>query len=253
MNISKESLITVNEILADVLTETEDEDFRLFTRGWYISQVQQALEELSFDTLLLILHRDFVFPSVTYAIDLPENTFNLKEIYVYNGALGHPSNKQPVRWKKNYYSHGAGKSYLANNTSDTSEDPYIIEPISSSSEGSLLYASIENGNLTFSSGCASYSFIHLVYNGTLTPIGDTPMVPQFFRQAVKLWASLEFYRRMRKRDKNYYSSIFTSTYNELYKPFTGVWHTAMKRINSMDTKVINDLKEYLSKMNANGM
>ena len=85
MNISQESLITPDEILADVLTETEDYDFREFTKGWYISQIQQCLEELSFDTLMLTLYDDFEFPSATMAKALPANSFNVKDIVLVVG------------------------------------------------------------------------------------------------------------------------------------------------------------------------
>ena len=50
MNFSPHSFVSVNEILADVLKITNDDGFKINTRGWYISQIRQALQELSFDT-----------------------------------------------------------------------------------------------------------------------------------------------------------------------------------------------------------
>ena len=50
MNFSPSSFITVNELLADVLKSVKDSDFKANSKGWYTSQAQQALEELSFDT-----------------------------------------------------------------------------------------------------------------------------------------------------------------------------------------------------------
>ena len=75
---------------SDVLQVTGDEDFREFTRGWYVSQIQQCLEELSFDSFMVVLDDDFEFPE-NYALALPANTFNVRGIWVYNGAIGDPT------------------------------------------------------------------------------------------------------------------------------------------------------------------
>ncbi len=247
MNISFDSLITPDQILADVLTETEDYDYREFTKGWYISQMQQCLEELSFDTFLKVIEDDFDFPVDTLAFRLPANSFNLRGIWVYNGSIGVPSDSQRVLWKRGYYTRGFDKDFIAENKHGQ-QGPYIW-PISETSESQYLWASVDNGIIQFSQSAASYSYIHLRYNGTLIPIGETPLIPQFFRQAVKLWVSLEFYRRMRKRNPRTYSVLFRDTHKELHAPFTGVWDIAMVRSMSLDSKARSDFKEYLSKMN----
>jgi len=248
MNISYESLITANEILADVITETEDYDYRLFSKGWYLSQMQQCLEELSFDTFIKTVYTDDAFPSASLAYSLPENTFNVKNIFVYNGALGVPTDSQRVLWKRGGYTTGPDSSFFAENKAGQDEDPYIAH-LSQTSEDDALWASIDNGVIYFSNAAATYSYIHLRTNGTLTAIGDAPLIPQFFRQAVKLWVVLEFYRRMRKRNPRMYGSLFNATHDELYAPFRGKWDEALARSRTLDTKARNDLKEYLSKMN----
>jgi hypothetical protein len=250
MNISQDSYITPDEILANVLNEVGDEDYRTFTRGWYMSQIQRCLEELSFDSCMLQLDDDFEFPADTFRLYLPANTFNVKEIFVYNGTLGSPSNLEPVRWKRNYKTKGPDKRYFGNNTAASNYQDLYITPITSDTESLLLFANVYNGMVEFSQSCSSYSFVKLYYNGTLTPIGETPFVPQFFRQAVELWVALQYYRAMRRRDQKY-NSLFNSVYAELNKPFTGVWDKAVVRAKSLDSKLGEDLKEYLSKMNAN--
>lgn len=249
MNISQDSYITPDEILANVLNEVGDEDYKTFTRGWYMSQIQQCLEELSFDSCMIQQDDDFEFPADTFRLYLPANTFNVREILVYNGTLGNPSNLQTVRWKKNYRTKGRDKGYFAVNNSTLDQDLYIT-PLTSDSESTLLYANVYNGMIEFSQSCSSYSFVKLYYNGTLTPIGETPFVPQFFRQAVELWVVLQYYRAMRRRDQKF-NTLFNSVYAELNKPFTGVWDKAVVRSKSLDSKLGEDLKEYLSKMNTN--
>lgn len=248
MNFSLDSLVTPDEILADVLTETEDFDYRDFTRGWYMSQMQQCLEELSFDTFMVEIDNDFPFPSETSAISLPANAFNVRGIWVYNGSLGVPTNSQIVSWKRGAYSRGSGKSFFAEHKAGQTENPWIL-PISDTVQSELIWASINNGVVQFSSQAATYSYVHLRYNGTFTPIGETPFVPPFFRQVVKLWVTLEYYRRMRKRNPRVYRTIFKDVYDELYGGFSSKWDTAITRSKSIDTKSANDLKEYLSKMN----
>lgn len=248
MNISLNSLVTPDEILSDVLMVTGDFDHREFPRGWYISQIQQSLEELSFDTYMNVLDHDFEFPSETMAIALPANTFNVKGIWVYNGLLGSPTDSQNVRWKRGAFTRGPDKSFIAENKPDQTEDLWIIPP-SNTAESELLWASIQNGVIQFSSKCSTYTYVHLRYNGTLTPIGETPFVPQFFRQAVKLWTLLEYYRVMKGRNPRTYRASFKDTHDELHASFTGKWDQALKRSRSLDTKAASDLKEYLSRMN----
>ena len=50
MDLSPHNFVSVNEILADVLKIVKDSSFKLNSKGWYTSQIQQALEELSFNT-----------------------------------------------------------------------------------------------------------------------------------------------------------------------------------------------------------
>jgi len=248
MNISALSLITVNQILADVISETEDYDYRDFTKGWYTSQIQQCLEELSFDTFINILDDDYAFPSTTMILELPANTFNVRGLWVYNGSLGNPSDVQMVRIKSGAYVNGPSKSFFSENKAGQTQDPWIY-PLSETTQDDLIWASMQNGSVHFPDKAGTYSFVHIRYNGTLTPIGDTPLIPQFFRQAVKLWVTLEYYRRMRKRNPRTYGSLFNAVHNELYAPFVGKWDVAILRSKSMDSKAISDYKEYLSKMN----
>ncbi len=63
MQFSKHDFVTVNEILADVLKIVQDTDFKINSKGWYTSQIQQALEELSFDTFFLTINRTFPVPN----------------------------------------------------------------------------------------------------------------------------------------------------------------------------------------------
>jgi len=252
MEFSRERLITPDEILADVLEEAQDYGYREHTRGWYVSQMQQCLSELSFDTLLLKLFQDFAFPAATLALSMPENSWNIRRVYVYDGLLGDPVTVKKVRWKRGYTTYGAGVGWIADNKADIDDDPFLI-PLSSSAQENIYFAEMQNGVITFSSNCADFPFVRLYFNGTITPIGETPVVPEFFRQAVKQWTMLEVYKIRRNKNPRAYRVIYNDAYNELYRRFDGTWEKAMKRAKKLDKQMADDVKEYLSKMNINNI
>ena len=44
MEFSNDSMISVEEILADVVRECQDTNYRRRTKGWYVSQVKYGLQ-----------------------------------------------------------------------------------------------------------------------------------------------------------------------------------------------------------------
>jgi len=248
MNFSTDRLITPNEILADVVEESQDYSFREHTKGWYVSQMQQCLSELSFDTFLLKLWDDFVFPAGTLALAMPANSFNIRRIYIYDGLLGSPSTQKRVRWKRNYATRGAGMDFTADNKAGTEDDPFMV-PISQSTQDDIYFAEMQNGVITFSSNCASFGFVRLYFNGSLAPIGETPFVPELFRQAVKEWVMLQVYRIRRNKNPRVHRTTYMDAYNEFHRRFDGTWAIAKLRAKRIDQQMADDVKEYLSKMN----
>ena len=111
MNFSPHSFVSVNEILADVLKITNDSGFKINTRGWYISQVRQALQELSFDTFFDEKNEELIIPN-DLRVDMPKGAFNLKQLFLFNGTKCNVGSNTPTVWyKQNYWTGGNG--YLA--------------------------------------------------------------------------------------------------------------------------------------------
>lgn len=244
MNFSPNNAITVNQILSDVVLEINDEDYRLFTPGYYTSLIQQALEELSMDSFMLKLWKDFEFPAHTYSLELPKGAFNVIEVFLFNGDCNDVNSMQRVVYKRGYSTRGDGHGNISRN--NTNADDYFITAYSDSEE--TYFCTLQNGSLVFGSACAVFEKVRVYYNGVLTNIGDVPLVPLPFRQAVKDWVVEKCYRILKGRDPRY-RVLWSDIYNTLYKDFSGTWDIACKRASSLDTKVIEDYKEYFSKMN----
>jgi hypothetical protein len=108
------------------------------------------------------------------------------------------------------------------------------------------YANIQNGTLMLSSTCSSYSKIRMICNGMGVEVGDIPIIPRFFEQAIKDWVKEKFYEAMKARDPRLYRSLWMDARDERTNLRTGSWKEARKRIASMDSWMKEDLNEYIS-------
>ena len=244
MEFSPQSSFTVNQILADVLREVDDEDYLLYPPGYYTHLIQTALEELSLDTFFLDLYKDFDMPTDTLKIEFPKGAFNLRQAFVWSGDNCVVENMRELHFKRNYRTQGADHNYTAKNRKDSSD--YFIRPYTESSD--TLYCSLQNGFIILSSTCTSYSKVRLYYNGVLTDMGSVPVIPLPFRQAVIDFVVEKTFRKLKVKDMKY-RILWTDIYNVLYKPFDGTWAVALSRARNLDSKVLEDYKEYFSKMN----
>jgi hypothetical protein len=84
MDLSPKNFVSIDIILADVLKTVDDASTKLNSKGWYTSQIQQALEELSFDTFFDERNANFDVPK-DLRLELPEGAFNLRKVYLFNG------------------------------------------------------------------------------------------------------------------------------------------------------------------------
>lgn len=246
MEVSRQNMLSVNEILADVLVELNDEANKLFTKGFYTSQIQKALSELAFDTLFHKIQKDYPFPTETLNLPYPDGCFNLDQIYVYNSKDCAVESMMNVRWKDRYVTGGKDMGYTAEAHSQTNDN--FINYFGNSIEDNL-YFGVQNGIIYFSSSCSSYDRVRVVFYGTPTKIGDVPFIPEIFRSAVIDYVCEKCYRMLKARNPNLYRILWSDVYNTLYKPFDGTWDKALYRMRSMDEKMKRDLKEYLSAPN----
>jgi len=247
--------ISANHIIASVAKTVDDEKFRKgFSKGWYISQIQDALQELAFDTFYQEVTIDKDIPS-NLRLEIPKNVFNIREVYVYDGdGCCSPTNSQIVHWK-NLFNNKGKEGYTArvrdNNSGSTSnQSPFVadLNEIDTSSYygGARYYANMQNGTLMLSSGCKSFSKIRLVCNGMGAEVGEIPIIPRFFEQAIKDWVKEKWYEAMMGRDPRTYKLLYQDARDVRTNLRTGSWKNARIRVSSMDSWVKEDINEYIS-------
>lgn len=244
MQFSPDDLLSMNIIKTDVLVEVDDEEEKVFTPGWYTSQIQQATEELSFDTFFHTLYLDFNLPE-SLRLKIPSGAFNVKKIFLWSGDDCTVDSQMNVYIKDTYYRMGTNSGYTAMNRPNI-EDPFIA---GHTLGDSIYFASLQNGYIHFGEACSGYDKVRIYFNGVLNNIGDVPFIPRQFRQAVKKWVVLQVYSSLKSRDPKVYRPLYVDTYNELYAPFDGIWDKAAYRAKCLDSKYREDLGEYLSKGN----
>lgn len=261
MNFSPHSFVSVNEILADVLKITNDAGFKVNSRGWYISQIRQALQELSFDTFFDERNEELLIPN-DLRVEMPKGAFNLKQIFLFNGTKCNVGNNTPNVWyKQNYWTGGNG--YLARDKWDNNGDPFYRtrsgnpqarNEVRLGSDSQLYYFGIQNGLIMLSESCRKYEKIMIFYNGIGGEIDNTPVVPQFFRQAVKDYVSsygleASIAQEMDPTKMNKLTYLKNGVDARLHKEYDGSWAKAEQRAKHTDKKVRQDMKEYLARMN----
>ena len=198
MNISKHNMISPEEILSDVLKLANDESMKDNSKGYYLSLIQQALQELAFDTFFDIRNESFPVPK-KLRLDMPKGAFNIREIYLFNGTECNINNSQIVYWKRNYITKGNGfvardkglnnnDPFYNNRTLGISGgDPSLRRVNTNSSITQAYYFNVQAGEIMFSSNCRNFENVFIVYNGTGCDIGEVPFIPQLFREAIKSW------------------------------------------------------------------
>ena len=261
MNISPQNFVTPDEILADALKLVNDSGFKINSKGYYISQIQQALEELSFDTFFLEENSSVDIPE-NLRIELPRNAFNLKQLYLFNGDECVIKNSTVVYNKKNFINSESGDGFVARDKYKNTDDPFHTQRSMNTSDRlrdrfsgtktNLKYYGIQNGTIMLSSSCKGFDKLMMVYNSTGCVIGDSPVVPAYLRQAVKDYVVVKgLESRMASDDEkfNKWSTLYNIHSTNLNKPYTGSWDKAENRVKSLDMKERQDMKEYFSRLN----
>lgn len=249
--------ITINDILSDVLMITDDEDLRNgLTLGYYQSQIQQALEELSYDTFFDVITDDIKFDNgfaTRLTIDMPKNAFNIREIYLFNGDCCTPETSVIVHWKRLFNNKPRGTSYTAARVDSRRDqrDPFFPVDTTDISfpSSNLHWANIQNGLIMFSSGASGFANVRLVYNGTAGAIGDELAIPRFLRQAVIDFSSERALRVLKTKDSRKYRILWGDVAARLNDPRNGTWINAERRIKSLDTWQRNGVREWIGKPN----
>ena len=247
--------VSIDHILADVTSTVNDMDFKKgFSKGWYTSRIQDAMQELSFDTFWLKIQQDVEMPE-NCQLKMPKNVFNVREIYLYSGEICNPLNSQVVYWKRLFNNTSNGEGYTAKVKDDGSNSGDIFQPNQSRYTrsnngfwGPKYYYNVMNGLLMFSSECNSFPYVRIVYNGMGVENGDMPVIPRFFERAVVDYVEERFYNAMKSRDPRKYRGLWNDAFGRLNDLRGGSWNKAKKRIKAMDSQEKESMEEYISSM-----
>ncbi len=246
------SFVSSNHIIAEAATIVNDRSFRKgFSKGWYMSRIQDALQELNFDSFYQEITLDYDIPS-NLRLELPSNVFNIREIYIYNGDnCCTPSGSQIVHFKRTFDNKNGG--YTARvmegggNASPFVPSVSEISNIHDNTFGSpKYYSNVQNGTLMLSSHCSSYGKIRIICNGMGAEVGDVPIIPRFFERAIVDYLEERWYNSMKSTDARMYNTLWRDSYDKLYNIRTGSWRKALMRASSMDSWEKEDMNEYLS-------
>jgi len=250
---------SVDEILHDVLKACDQEELKDgFEEGWFISQIQQSMEEIEFDSFYNIVTRDLPLDKANLRLDVPKNAFNLREIYLFNGDCCDPSDSQIVHLKRLHNNKGIGKNYTSKTRQDggTNTDPYFGRGLFRRRQNraigigeALQYANYYNGVIMFGPDAEGFDSVRLVYNGISADIGDEPIIPRFFRQYVKDWTLMKYYEAAKQRDRSL-RSLWADYKGNLYDRISGTYFKAVDRIAKMDMHTRESMNEYLGRFNA---
>lgn len=251
MNSGPLNFVTVNEILADVLTVVDDESFKLNSKGYYTSQVQQALEELAFESFFDEQSASFDIPK-NLRIDIPRGAFNIKNMYLFNGDECNITNSVPVYIKQNFINAPSGQGYVANNKGVNGLDKIQSDTAREQVPNNLFFYGVQNGMIMLSSNCSAYDKLFIQYNGIGQDINDSPIVPLFLRQAVKDYVIIKALQvkiaKVPQAEFQRWLMILNIHKESKGNDFSGTWAEAQRRVRRLDDKERNDIKENMQKM-----
>lgn len=242
--------LTPEILLSSILVSVNDTEIRNgFSKGQYLSWLQEGLDEMAQDSFYNKLTLDFKFPVDTLKMPMPPNTFNLSYLYGWTGKCCSPQTSQKIWLKKNYNNKGGdgmGSTADVKEGTNVSVDPFIPQFWSGES---VYYANVMNGIIMFSPSCQSFESVRLIVNGFGVEIGDVPSIPRFFRQAMVDYVRVMFYRSQMAKEPRVYRVLYQEALNALEHPVKGSWRKARVRVSQMNTFEKKSYEEYYGRMN----
>lgn len=232
MNVLAE-LLPVELILRDVLQRTDDEDLaKGISKGGYINLISNGLTKMAMNTyyaeeppLDINMPHDFRWK-------LPENFFNISELYAFNGDCCDVEYSQRINFKRNFNNSPNGDGYTALNKGHH-HDIFDAEDFG---RHGLLYANVQNGILMFSSSCKGFEKFRIIYNSFGGKIGDKPLIPRPLREVVTDYACLyAFEILMNRYPKSAYGASYQRTLTKIENKLTGTRWEAEMFVKSADT------------------
>lgn len=243
MDITRKDAVSFGDILAEVLALCNDEDFRNgYTRGWHKSGVQKALEALAFDTFYDEITIDVDIDQDCLQVEIPDNMFNPRILYAFNGVCDLNSAVK-IYWKRTFNNkQGNGINYTADRRElSTNLDPFMPPSFVPSN---VYWANIQNGLIMLSSNTRGFEKLRIIGNGAGSPIGDDPIIPRFFRQAIVDYCCERFFRAVAAKGDRTAFAMQKLYSNALYDVRDGSWQKAKNRVSMLSTWKRDSLKEY---------
>lgn len=246
--------VTANQILSDVVMLLGEEEPRELSYGYYISQVQQAISELAFDTYFddKVWILDIVCsasgnhgPMAT----LPEGVWSIDGIFAFNGDSCGAGDGVKVYWARNMTRYGGG---TFKHQQGENHAPHLTDNVmSKSSRSDILYAGLLDNVLMLSDSCAAYAKLLIQGKGMGCKVGDAPVIPHELREAVKNYVLLKAGLVMVQKGKlapAMYAEIKRAHFGGNGTFDVGSWKQAQRRVQAMHGTQLEDLRHYLSNL-----
>lgn len=243
-------LLPVELILRDVLVIVDDESLRKgLTKGTYINIINKALEKLAINTYYNEEPPMDVPMPKNFRWKLPDNFFNIAQLYAFNGDCCDVTSSANIYWKRNFNNAPDGNGYTALNKGDQQShpDPYFRDWNWGLNFGTnnRLFANVQNGYLMFSNSCSGYSSFRVVYNGFGGVLGDKPLIPRPLREItidLAVYGACEILKN--RFPKSNYGATYQTTYEKMYNKLTGTWWQAELFVKSADGWMKNSRESY---------
>jgi len=253
--------VSSDEVLADVLVMCKDEGLKNgVTKGWYYDRIKDALDELGFDTFFLKLTTNILNwvtdhePKNERSIWMPENIFNLREIYLVGGTCCEFDPKVRVHYKSEFNNsnvvtgkYSASRNESLNNDEFYGQDSFVTLPtVSGSVSAAVTFAAVQNGLLMINDGGTTYPHLRLIHNGISSGnIKTEKIIPTFFKRAVSDYTTEKFFRQKMTKEARAYKSAWDIAVRSLQES----WLKAERRVKKLDSWERKSLTEYLSRAN----
>jgi len=247
--------ITPNSIIRDASVMVADPEFKKgLTLGWYRTQIRSALDEMAFASFFQKATIDTDYPEYDQ-MEMPKGVFNIQEIYLYNSDCFEPKTAVKAYWKRQFNNNPFGDGYTSGrmlNKSDnfqTNTDPFsprYYPNASPSIQNDIYLFNVQNGLIMFSTSCAAFKKVRIVYSGTYGAWDEVPCVPRYFREYIIHWIGYNFFTYMSSLEPRIYRVMMEEWNNKLYNIRSGSYWLAKKRATAMDGKQREDLLEYFS-------
>lgn len=231
-------LVSQDIILAEVLVRVDDEPLRKgLTRGWYYSQIQQAMEKMAMK-VFFDEQPPLNLPMPTNGRwQLPDNFFNIQQLYAFNGNCCDVGSSANIYFKRNFNNAPNGNGYTSLNkgSEQSGNDPFFwatnsnVDPIGGGN--SQLFANVQNGFLMFSTSCLTYGKFRIIYNGFGGKIGQKPLIPRNLRGIITDLTTLAALETlMVKFPKSVYGAQYDRIFAKIYNKSDGTMWDAERWI-----------------------